>query len=53
LIQRNESANLCTESASICFENYRRNEDGGSIDFNNLDTEDVDFQDVKEDDDEE
>jgi hypothetical protein len=29
------------------------NEDGGSIDFNNLDTEDVDFQDVKEDDDEE
>ncbi|MBC5840756.1 hypothetical protein H8R23_05005 [Flavobacterium sp. F-380] len=29
------------------------NEDGGSIDFNNLDTEDVDFQEVKEDDDEE
>jgi len=28
-------------------------EDGGSIDFNNLDTEDVDFQDIKEDDDEE
>ncbi len=28
------------------------NEDGGSIDFNNLDTEDVDFQEVKEDDDE-
>jgi hypothetical protein len=28
------------------------NEDGGSIDFNNLDTEDVDFQDVKEDDEE-
>jgi hypothetical protein len=24
--------------------NYRRNEDGGSIDFNNLDTEDVDFK---------
>jgi hypothetical protein len=23
------------------------NEDGGSIDFNNLDTEDVDFQDVR------
>jgi hypothetical protein len=29
------------------------NEDGGSIDFNNLDTEDVDFQEVKEDSDEE
>jgi hypothetical protein len=29
------------------------NEDGGSIDFNNLDTEDVDFQEVKEDEDEE
>lgn len=29
------------------------NEDGGSIDFNNLDTEDVDFQEIKEDDDEE
>jgi hypothetical protein len=29
------------------------NEDGGSIDFNNLDTEDVDFQEIKEDDDDE
>jgi hypothetical protein len=29
------------------------NEDGGSIDFNNLDTEDVDFQEVKEDHDDE
>jgi hypothetical protein len=29
------------------------NEDGGSIDFNNLDTQDVDFQDLKEDHDDE
>jgi hypothetical protein len=41
--QRNESANLCAESASICFKTIEANEDGGSIDFNNLDTEDVDF----------
>jgi hypothetical protein len=53
LIRENESANLCAESASICFKTIEANEDGGSIDFNNLDTEDVDFQDVKEDDDEE
>jgi hypothetical protein len=54
LIQRNESANLCAESASICFENHRRNEDGGSIDFNNPDTGRRGFsRDVKEDDDEE
>lgn len=33
--------------------NIEAHQDGGSIDFNNLDTEDVDFQEVKEDDDEE
>jgi hypothetical protein len=41
------SANLCTESAPSVLKTIEANEDGGSIDFNNLDTEDVDFQDVR------
>jgi hypothetical protein len=47
LIQRKKAQTYVLKVHPSVLKTIEANEDGGSIDFNNLDTEDVDFQDVR------